>query len=179
MAYLCTVKRNAQVKKTLFSVVTITTVIIIVALILTSCRAKRSVSTTQHQQSASTSAAETHKADSLWASLLEQTYIKIEYYNQNNLGSSDSTAAAMVTQQGGASILPPQGNIKSIEIIHKQEMQTAQTTKIDSVAVADTFTENSETIEKETAAGHDYGFLVFLAVGAALVLIGFCYIKLR
>lgn len=167
-----------QVKKTLFSVVTIISVIIIVALILTSCRAKRSVSTTQHQQSASTSAAETHKADSLWASLLEQTYIKIEYY-QNNLCSSDSTAAAMVTQQGGASILPPQGNIKSIEIIHKQEMQTAQTTKIDSVAVADTFTENSETIEKETAAGHDYGFLVFLAVGAALVLIGFCYIKLR
>ena len=166
-----------QVKKTLFSVVTIISVIIIVALILTSCRAKRSVSTTQHQQSASTSAAETHKADSLWASLLEQTYIKIEYHNESfNL---DSTVPASVTLQGSAVVLPPQGNIKSIEIIHKQEMQMAQTTKIDSVAVADTFTENSETIEKETAAGHDYGFLVFLAVGAALVLIGFCYIKLR
>lgn len=174
-------------KKTLFSVVTITTVIIIVALILTSCRAKRSVSTTQHQQSASTSAAETHKADSLWASLLEQTYIKIEYFqpsegdtvDHNESFSLDSTVPASVTLQGSAVVLPPQGNIKSIEIIHKQEMQTAQTTKIDSVAVADTFTENSETIEKETAAGHDYGFLVFLAVGAALVITGFCYIKLR
>ena len=141
----------------------------------TSCRAKRSVVSHEASHSATAEQAEVHSTDSLWASLLEQLTVKIEFYEPtpsdtgsistihkvNNVNESETTAEGYPTLSLGA--------VKSIEITQTKEIQTAQVTAVDSVSAVETEQTTTADIDKHTEAGHDYGVFFILAMAALLL----------
>ena len=144
--------------------------LLLVSLFFISCRMKRDVQTHEHKSYTGVEKLEFRRLDSLWNSLLETTTLHIEFYppeGSNNITTTTDTAQADADDKPGIS----QGAVKSVDITFTQETTTVATTKVDSVATASESSEEEASLGKQTSAGHDYGFLVYCAIVAALLFV--------
>ena len=144
--------------------------LLLVSLFFISCRMKRDVQTHEHKSYTGVEKLEFRRLDSLWNSLLETTTLHIEFYppeGSNNITPTMDTARAGADDKPGIS----QGAVKSVDITFTQETTTVATTKVDSVATTSESSEEEASLGKQTSAGHDYGFLVFCAIVAALLFV--------
>lgn len=154
-------------------------IVLVVSLLLPSCRVKRNVQTSEHSSYSNVERLEFRRLDSLWNSLSETTKLRIEFYPVDDSPTTDTVQAdadaSKSSTTGKTNSGISHGAVKSVEIVSTTEITSMSTTEVDSVVSDSVSAENDRCLAKQTAAGHDYGWWIIIAVAVALAI--FFYFK--
>lgn len=143
-------------------------VILILSLVITGCRASKESKTRSGRTTATVAALELHRVDSLWSSLVERLKYKIEFYPATGLHTNIQESTETPENPPRERTLPPSpadpsaalpglstflggngggcGSVKSIEITASREAETQSLSLTDSTADC----KSAETMESDT-----------------------------
>lgn|GEM_PF-6101915 len=175
-------------------------VILILSLVITGCRASKESKTRSERTTATVAALELHRVDSLWSSLVERLKYKIEFYPATGLHTNiqESTEASGNSPRGvQASSLHPAdpsaallgqstflggngsgcGSVKSIEITAERAEESSGTAKVDSASQAENHNTEVRQTEKASEARQDNGTVATVCIVFAVSLLVYLLLK--
>lgn len=173
-------------------------VILILSLVITGCRASLESKARRERTTATVAALELHRVDSLWSSLVERLNYKIEFYpttlhtniqespvavgnppRERTLSPSpaDSSAALLglptfLGGNGGGC-----GSVKSIEITASREAETQSLSLTDSTADCKSAETMESDTEKASEARQDNGTVATVCIVFAVSLLVYLLLK--
>ena len=175
-------------------------VILILSLVITGCRASMEAETRIGRTTATVAALELHRVDSLWSSLVERLKYKIEFYPATGLHTNiqESTEASGNSPRGvQASSLHPAdssaalldlptflggsgggcGSVKSIEITASREAETQSLSLTDSTADCKSAETMESDTEKASEARQDNGTVATVCIVLAVAALVYILLK--
>ncbi len=174
-------------------------VILILSLVITGCRASLESKARRERTTATVAALELHRVDSLWSSLVERLKYKIEFYPATGLHTNIQESPEAVGNPPRERTLSPSpadpsaallgqstflggngggcGSVKSIEITAEREEEYSGTAKVDSASQAENHNTEVRQTEKASEARQDNGTVATVCIVFAVSLLVYLFLK--